>query len=184
VGLSARIDAVVKTNSFPVTAGNRTSSYSPKPSQYTINQAVDEIIRISLPDITTLSNIYTRVSQKVKGLYFKHIYCKYTEMKLILLLNVSPLNFNAPVSTIHKFFNSVRKMVLVASLTSFSPRQWKIHRMKIFLSSFFHSSKHMEASPVSSTVIRLYSCTVLWRPSWSVLIAYSSSSIFKWFILS
>jgi hypothetical protein len=35
--------------------------------------------------------------------------------------NVNPLNFNAPVSAFHKFFNSVRgkKSFLVASLNEF-----------------------------------------------------------------
>jgi hypothetical protein len=55
-----------------------------------------------------------------------HIYCEYTETKLILLLNVIPLDFNAPVPVFHNFFfNSVRKKVsLVASLTNFAPRQF------------------------------------------------------------
>jgi hypothetical protein len=54
----------------------------------------------------------TRVSQKVKGLLKKkHIYCKCTETKLILLFNVIPLDFKAPVPVFHKFFNSVRKKV-------------------------------------------------------------------------
>jgi hypothetical protein len=68
---------------------------------------------------------HTRVSQKVKGLQRKHIYYKYTETKLILLFNVIPLEFNAPVSVFHKFFNSV------AFYTNFAPRQWLLHRMKI-----------------------------------------------------
>jgi hypothetical protein len=32
------------------------------------------------------------------------MYCKYTETKLILLFNVIPLDFNAPVPGFHKFF--------------------------------------------------------------------------------
>jgi hypothetical protein len=64
-----------------------------------------------------------RVSQKVEGLFKKkkkkHIYCKYTETKLILLFNVNPLYFNTPVPVFHEFFNSIRKSFLVASLTKF-----------------------------------------------------------------
>jgi hypothetical protein len=53
----------------------------------------------------------TRESEKVKELFKKkkHIYCKYTETKLISLFNVIPFNFKAPVPTFQKFFNSVRK---------------------------------------------------------------------------
>jgi len=39
----------------------------------------------------------------------KHMYCKYTETKLILLLDVIPFDFNAPVPAFHKLFNPVRK---------------------------------------------------------------------------
>jgi hypothetical protein len=47
----------------------------------------------------------TRVSPKVKGLFKqkKHIYCKHTETKLILLFNAIPLDFNVPVPAILKF---------------------------------------------------------------------------------
>jgi hypothetical protein len=52
------------------------------------------------------------VSQKVKGLLKKTHLFKYTETKLMSLLNVIPLDFNAPVPAFHKFFfNSVRKKV-------------------------------------------------------------------------
>jgi hypothetical protein len=46
----------------------------------------------------------------------KHIYCEYTEMKLISLFNVIPLDFNAPVPALHKFFNSVRKESFLVGL--------------------------------------------------------------------
>jgi hypothetical protein len=39
----------------------------------------------------------------------KHIYCKYTETKLILLFNVIPLDFNAPVPMFDNFFNFARE---------------------------------------------------------------------------
>jgi len=39
----------------------------------------------------------------------KHMYCKYTETKLILLLDVIPFDFNAPVPAFHKLFNPVGK---------------------------------------------------------------------------
>jgi hypothetical protein len=52
--------------------------------------------------------INTWISQKVKGLLKKHIYCKYTETKLILLFNVIPLDFKAPVPARHKFLNYAR----------------------------------------------------------------------------
>jgi hypothetical protein len=46
-----------------------------------------------------------KVSQKVKGFFIlkKHIYCKYTERKLILLFNVipPPPDFSAPVLAFH-----------------------------------------------------------------------------------
>jgi hypothetical protein len=44
----------------------------------------------------------------------RHIYFKYTETKLILLFNVIPLDFNAPVPAFHMFFffNFVRKEVV------------------------------------------------------------------------
>jgi hypothetical protein len=64
---------------------------------------------------------YFEGKSKSKGtLKKKHIYCKYTEMKLILLFNIISLNFSAPVSAFHKFFNSIRKKFLVASLTNFA----------------------------------------------------------------
>jgi hypothetical protein len=54
---------------------------------------------------------FRRVSQEIKELK-KNIYCKYTEMNLMLLFNVIPLDFNAPVPAFQKFFfNSVRKRV-------------------------------------------------------------------------
>jgi hypothetical protein len=74
----------------------------------------------------------TRVSKKVKELLKIHIFCKYTEMKLILLFNVTPpppprlQRTGSSVSQV--FFNSVRKsfffFFLVAPLTSFAPRQF------------------------------------------------------------
>jgi hypothetical protein len=71
-----------------------------------------------------LNRVYARVSQKVNGLK-KHIYCKYTETKLISLFNVIPLDFNAGSSISHVFFNLHQKksFFLVASLTNFAPRQ-------------------------------------------------------------
>jgi hypothetical protein len=41
----------------------------------------------------------------------KHMYYKYTETKLILLLSIIPLYFNALAPAIHKFFNFVRKKI-------------------------------------------------------------------------
>jgi hypothetical protein len=41
---------------------------------------------------------------KSNGTPKKHTDCKYTETKLILLFNVIPLNYNAPVPAFHKFF--------------------------------------------------------------------------------
>jgi hypothetical protein len=49
-----------------------------------------------------------------------------------LLFKIIHLDFNATVSEFLKFFNSVRKMSLVASLTNSAPRQWILHRIKIF----------------------------------------------------
>jgi hypothetical protein len=49
-------------------------------------------------------HVITRVSHKVKGLLKKYIYFKYTETKLILLFNVIPLDFSAPVPVFHNFF--------------------------------------------------------------------------------
>jgi hypothetical protein len=55
----------------------------------------------------------------------KQIYCIYIETELILLFNVNPLDFKAPVPALHKFFNSIRKkFFLVASLTCFEPLQF------------------------------------------------------------
>jgi len=84
-------------------------------------------------------NIYVRghkgVSQKVYGL--KHVYYKYIETKVALRINVTPPpDLNAQVPAFHTLFYSVRKkktFFLVASLTNFAPRQWLLHRMKIFL---------------------------------------------------
>jgi hypothetical protein len=43
----------------------------------------------------------------------------------MFLFDVIPLDFSAPVPAFHKLFNSVRKKkFLVASLTSFAPRQF------------------------------------------------------------
>jgi len=47
---------------------------------------------------------------------------KYTKTKLILLLKVIPLNFDAPVPAFQKFYNSVRKKIdciLILHLASF-----------------------------------------------------------------
>jgi hypothetical protein len=57
----------------------------------------------------------------------KHIYCKYTEIKLILIFYVIPLDFNAPLFS---FLNSVRRKVFWLSLINFAPRHWLFHRMK------------------------------------------------------
>jgi hypothetical protein len=66
------------------------------------------------------NSILRGVSQKVKGL-LKKAHLLYTEMKLVLLFNVIPLDFNAPVPAFHNFSNSVReKFFLVASLTGFA----------------------------------------------------------------
>jgi hypothetical protein len=49
---------------------------------------------------------------KSKGTFQKkHIYCKYTETKLILRFNIILLDLNTPVPAFHRFFNSVRKKV-------------------------------------------------------------------------
>jgi hypothetical protein len=53
----------------------------------------------------------------------KNIYCKYTDTKLIELLKVIPIDFNAPISAFHKLIPS-QKGFLVASLTSFAPRKF------------------------------------------------------------
>jgi len=64
------------------------------------------------------------VSQKVKGLLQKHIYCKYTDTKLMLLFNIIPVDSNAPVPTCHKFFIPAKFFL------SFYPI---LHRAKNFL---------------------------------------------------
>jgi hypothetical protein len=46
---------------------------------------------------------YNEGKSKVKGLLKKYVYFKYTEMKLILLFNVIPLDFNAPVTALQNF---------------------------------------------------------------------------------
>jgi hypothetical protein len=64
---------------------------------------------------------------KSKGIFHKknHIYCKYTETKLISLFSVNPLDFNAPVPAFHNFLiPSEKKSSLVAPLTNFAPRQF------------------------------------------------------------
>jgi hypothetical protein len=65
-------------------------------------------------------------NSKSKGTFQKkkHIYCKYTEMKLILLCNIIPLVFNALVPAFHKFFSSVRKEVFWLCLTNFALLQF------------------------------------------------------------
>jgi hypothetical protein len=82
-------------------------------------------------DIILIYKINARVSQKVKKKKTsqkKHVYCKYTETKLTSLFNVIPLDFNASVPAFHTFFNLIpsekKKRFLVASLTSFAPRQF------------------------------------------------------------
>jgi hypothetical protein len=69
-----------------------------------------------------------RVSQKEKEHFKTHIYCKYsyTETKLILLFDVIPPYFKAPIPAVHNFFNSVRKkfFFFAASLTSFALRHF------------------------------------------------------------
>jgi hypothetical protein len=68
---------------------------------------------------------FTRVSQKSKGTFIKkHIYCKYTETKLISLFNVIPLDFIAPVPVFSKFLIPSEKSFLIASLTNFASRQF------------------------------------------------------------
>jgi hypothetical protein len=71
----------------------------------------------------SLRKVITKVSQKIKGLKKKNIYCKYTEMQLILFFNVILLDINAPVPAFKFFFNSIRIKLLVASLTDFAPPQ-------------------------------------------------------------
>jgi len=41
---------------------------------------------------------------KSKGTFKKRIYSKYTATKLLLLFSVIPLDFNAPVQALQKFF--------------------------------------------------------------------------------
>jgi hypothetical protein len=64
---------------------------------------------------TTISLVVVR--QEAKGLLNKkHIYCRYTETKLISLFNVIPLDFNSPVPEFHKFFLiPSEKRLLIAS---------------------------------------------------------------------
>jgi hypothetical protein len=64
-----------------------------------------------------------KVSQKVKGLLKKHIYCKYTETKSILLFSLIPLDFNSLVPVFHKFLITSEKIFLVVSL-NFAPCQF------------------------------------------------------------
>jgi hypothetical protein len=54
----------------------------------------------------------TRLSQKVQGLFKKHIYCKYTETKLILLFNITTLDFNAPVPAFQNFLILLEEVFL------------------------------------------------------------------------
>jgi hypothetical protein len=50
---------------------------------------------------------FYEVKSKSKGTFLtKHIYCKYTETKVILLFNVISIDFNAPVPEFHSFLNS------------------------------------------------------------------------------
>jgi hypothetical protein len=66
-------------------------------------------------------------SKSKKGSFQEElIYFKCTETKLLLLFTVISLYFNAPVPAFHKFFFlnfSAKSFFLVASLTSFVPRQ-------------------------------------------------------------
>jgi hypothetical protein len=94
-------------------AGNRTPDVQPVDSHFT--EPVNN---------NNNNNNNTRVRQKVKGHLKKHIYCKYTETKLIFPFNVIPLHFNAPVPALHKVFNSVREEKMFTSLTNFTPRQF------------------------------------------------------------
>jgi hypothetical protein len=60
------------------------------------------------------------VKLKSKGAFKKkYIYCKYTDTKVILLFNVIPLDFNAPVSLFHIFFNFVKNVFLDESYNQF-----------------------------------------------------------------
>jgi hypothetical protein len=115
--------------------------------------------------------LHTRLSKKAEGLFKKHIYFKYTERKLILLFNVIPFDFNAPVPAMHRFFNSVRKkFFLAASVTSSAPRQWLLQRMKNFIGpNIWKPPQRYPLWFVFSRTI-LSTATVLgrWRPSWSL----------------
>jgi hypothetical protein len=76
---------------------------------------------------TLFSCVHTRGSQKVETFFLKkrHIYYKYTKTKLILLFNIIPLDFNAPVPAFHEFFNSVRKKKFFGCVFNhFSQRQF------------------------------------------------------------
>jgi hypothetical protein len=86
----------------------------------------------SLPFIGVIYPL-TRVRQKVKGLFRKkHIHCKYTETKLILLFDVIPLDFNTPVPAFHKCFNCQKKKFFGCVFNHFAPHQCIPHRTKIF----------------------------------------------------
>jgi hypothetical protein len=77
---------------------------------------------------------YRSISQKVTGLFRKrHIYCKYTETKLILIFNVNPIDFNASVPAFHKFLliPSERK-IFGCVFNQFCTAPVILHRMKIF----------------------------------------------------
>jgi hypothetical protein len=71
-----------------------------------------------------ISKQSTRVSQKVKGLSKKPIYCKHTETKLILLFNVIPLNFNAPFQHFTSFLIPSEKKFFGCILTTFEQCQF------------------------------------------------------------
>jgi hypothetical protein len=62
-------------------------------------------------ELTETGDEYTRVSQKVMGLFKKSTFIVNIQKQtnITLLFNVIPLDFNAPVPAYHKYFNSVRK---------------------------------------------------------------------------
>jgi hypothetical protein len=74
-------------------------------------------------DKFTFFTHFMRKTKKIRGTSKKHICWKYTEIKLILLLNVIPLDFRAPVPAFHKILIPSEKSSLVAPLANFAKRQ-------------------------------------------------------------
>jgi hypothetical protein len=115
--------------------------------------------------IPTLRHTHTHEGKsKIKGTFKKHVYCKYKKTKATSLFNVTLSTSTHRFQRFTGFFNSIWKKKFfgyVFSQFCTAPMTSSSDENLLPLRASFHWAKHMEAFVVSSTVIRLFSRTIL-----------------------